>query len=312
MTLGGRSLSFPSDDAAHEKANTEWWYYNGHLETESGGEYGFHYVVFQVSVPDGPTGQIGHLAITDHQEARYVTDQKAKLASAAGVLDGQFAFKLGQWLMSGSDGADQLRASTGAYAFDLTLKTSEAPVLHGTDGVVGFGVDAPSYYYSRPRMDVSGEVRVDGTAQSVHGTAWFDHQWGNFQPRALGWDWFAIQTDAGHDLMLTVLRDTDGNRINTYGTLVNPDRSVTYMDASDFQVDATDTWTSPRTDATYPMGWTVSLPEEGLELVVDPVLQGSEFDATGTTRNVYWEGDVRITGTHSGRGFVELVGYAGS
>ncbi len=58
------------------------------------------------------------------------------------------------------------------------------------------------------------------------------------------------------------------------------------------------------------MGWIVSLAEEGLELQVDPVLRNSEFDARGTTRNVYWEGDVQISGTHGGQGFVELVGYS--
>jgi predicted secreted hydrolase len=38
----------------------------------------------------------------------------------------------------------------------------------------------------------------------------------------------------------------------------------------------------------------------------------SEFDATSTTRNYYWEGEVTINGSHGGKGFVELSGYAES
>ena len=35
-------LSFPKDDSAHPGYTTEWWYYNGHLQTATGEQYGFH------------------------------------------------------------------------------------------------------------------------------------------------------------------------------------------------------------------------------------------------------------------------------
>ena len=41
----------PRDDAPHGGFNTEWWYYSGHLETDGGERYGFHYVVFRFDLP---------------------------------------------------------------------------------------------------------------------------------------------------------------------------------------------------------------------------------------------------------------------
>lgn len=57
------------------------------------------------------------------------------------------------------------------------------------------------------------------------------------------------------------------------------------------------------------MGWRLQLPQENLDLRVEPVVKASEFDARTTTFNVYWEGPVKITGTRTGVGFVELSGY---
>jgi len=39
------------------------------------------------------------------------------------------------------------------------------------------------------------------------------------------------------------------------------------------------------------------------------VIRASEFDARTTTLNVYWEGAVKLSGSHRGVGFMELSGY---
>ena len=67
-------------------------------------------------------------------------------------------------------------------------------------------------------------------------------------------------------------------------------------------------WTSPDTGATYPSRWRLAVPSEGLDLAVEPWLEAQEM----RTSFVYWEGAVRVTGTASGKGYVELTGYARS
>ena len=41
-------VTLPKDDAPHQ-AQIEWWYYNGHLSSESGKQYSFHDTVFLVN-----------------------------------------------------------------------------------------------------------------------------------------------------------------------------------------------------------------------------------------------------------------------
>lgn len=57
------------------------------------------------------------------------------------------------------------------------------------------------------------------------------------------------------------------------------------------------------------MDWTIAVPSRGLRLVVDPAIRESEFDALTTTLNVYWEGAIKVSGSHKGVGFMELSGY---
>ena len=54
------------------------------------------------------------------------------------------------------------------------------PLLHGEDGWIDFGPAGSSYYHSRPRMAATGEIEVAGEVLEVEGTAWYDHQWGDF------------------------------------------------------------------------------------------------------------------------------------
>ena len=66
-----------------------------------------------------------------------------------------------------------------------------------------------------------------------------------------------------------------------------------------------DTWTSPTSGATYPSGWKFIVPGEDLDLRITPLLKNQELQVSF----IYWEGAVKIEGSHSGYGYVELTGY---
>ncbi len=304
------AVKLPQDDAPHPDANTEWWYYNGSLRTDDGRNYGFHYVLFKFDFPFLPGINIAHLSITDHQMSTYVTDQHQIPAKPqpAGV-DG-FSFAIDGWTMTGFDGHDHLTASVGDFAFDLSLDAEKPPVLHGGTGLIGFGLAGKSYYYSRTRMAVSGMLSVRGQEAPVAGVAWFDHQWGNFTVAAVGWDWFSLRFDDGSEAMLYMLRDEDGRPIENLGTYVTRDGLEETLDEFDFLIQSTGTWTSPASGAEYPMGWTLKVPSHNIDIALKPVIEDAEFDASSTTRNFYWEGEVQINGSHTGQGFVELAGYS--
>ena len=64
----GQPIQLPNDDSEHIGVTTEWWYYNGHLVTEDGKAFDFHYVVFALVQPDLSPIVIAHLGIGDVQE----------------------------------------------------------------------------------------------------------------------------------------------------------------------------------------------------------------------------------------------------
>jgi len=299
------TASVPQDDAPHSNTRIEWWYYNGHLETPQGNRYAFHYVMFQSSVA-GILGNIAHLSVSDPQKDIYSFDQRMSPALPVPKEHPGFAFDLTGWKMSGYNGHDELSAFTPDYALDLTLEQEKPPVLHQGTGLVSLGEDAKSYYYSRTRLAISGTINVHGTETTVTGLGWFDHQWGNFSPLSMGWDWFDLQLSDGSDIMLNVGRQP----YFRFGSFVMPDGTVSHLAANEYEVLSTESWASSISGAVYPSAWRIKIPARGIDITVVPVIQQCEFDASSTTHNYYWEGEVMVSGNRSGRGFVELTGYS--
>lgn len=100
-----------------------------------------------------------------------------------------------------------------------------------------------------------------------------------------------------------------------YGSLVDREGGVTELRASDLEVEATGSWQSPHSGVSYPSGWRLRLPNQGLDLSLEPVLRDQELDTRASTGVRYWEGEVRASGSRngapiSGLGYVELTGYA--
>ena len=52
LALPGRKLTFPTDHYSHPDFKIEWWYYTGHLESESGRRYGYQVTFFRFGLRD--------------------------------------------------------------------------------------------------------------------------------------------------------------------------------------------------------------------------------------------------------------------
>lgn len=339
-------IQLPRDDGPHDRL-TEWWYYTGHLEATTGQRFGFEYVIFRAERGSFPTTWASHLAITDETGDRFLYGQRLDVGpqvdrsprDVTGELVGfdlslsgvdptdPATFDRPAWAMSGSGGVDRLSAAMapdeaaaagapGGLGLTLDLVARKEPVLHDRDGWIDFGPAGGSYYYSRTAMDAAGTVLFDGERLDVTGTAWFDHQWGDFiSVGGGGWDWFAINLDDGTDLTLSLVRDADGSYPLVYGTIVDADGTTRHLDREAFSVDVTDRWVSPLTGADYPAGWSISIPGEDLRIDLTPTVAAQELDTRATTGVVYWEGSQVVRATRggralSGRAYVELTGYA--
>lgn len=295
-------VRLPEDDAPHQNY-IEWWYYNSHLRAADGREFSFHYVFFLVNSVFSYT--VAQTSLTDHQTGKHYTAQKETAGNPSAGTVRAFDFVLGDWVMAGSDGRDTLKVATADFAFDLRLTNVGPTVFQGGTGLLDFGQAGSSYYYSRPRMNVEGKLKFGTRSVPVTGVSWFDHQWGDFQTGALGWDWFALQLDDGADVMLYRLRDRHDTPVLYSGTYTR--NGVTeVLTESDFNAESTASWRSKRTGISYATAWRVRIPRYTIDLKITPISQDCEMDARTTTYNTYWEGAVRLNGSHGGRGFLEV------
>lgn len=328
---GPRSFTFPADFGPHPDYQTEWWYYTGHLESETGQRFGYQLTFFRRALipqdraaerpSEWATEQIymAHFALTDiGGEEFYASERFARgAAGLAGAQSSPYRVWLEDWYVEQTgEGEFRMQAAGGGIALDLHLVAEKEPVLHGEQGYSRKGPEAAnaSYYYSQTRLATQGIVHLGAEAFNVEGLSWKDHE---FSTSALsseqqGWDWFSIQLDNGYELMVFQLRHRDGS-IDPYssGTLVAPDGSVRHLSREEFSIEMQDEWRSPHSGASYPMGWVIRVPSADLELELQPLLRDQELDLSF----IYWEGAVQVLGRQAGaavngQGYVEMTGYA--
>jgi predicted secreted hydrolase len=215
----------------------------------------------------------------------------------------------------GSAGTSDCAA--GEVAIDLRVTPAKPIVLQGDRGLSRKSAEPgnASYYYSIPRLATEGTITIGGKAARVRGTSWLDREWSTsaLGPDQVGWDWFALQLDDGHELMFYQLRRADGSADPfSAGVWIDSAGRATRLTAQDVTVEVLDRWNSPR-GGIYPARWRLTVPSARLSLEVTPVLADQELDVSVR----YWEGAVDVTGTRAGRtaagvGYVELTGYAGT
>ncbi len=306
-------VSLPEDEAPHDAA-IEWWYFNGLLTDDRGREYSFHYVTFQGAATDTAVPHLLQASLGDHKSGEYLTGEQVVLDRLDSNADG-IDISINGWRMTGDGDVYDLAFDLAEYTLDLVAVSTKPPVLHQGVGLVSLGPAGETYYYTRPRLDVSGTVTIAGEQRPVTGSAWMDHQWGEIKRQLVGWDWVSLQLDDGSDLMAVLVWDPSNRApFAGYGTLVLPDGSALTLPQDDVSITSHETWTSPATGITYPSGWTLRVSSLDLNLELEPVLVESEFANSRFVPAAYWEGEVRVAGTRQGRtvggrGFVELVGY---
>jgi predicted secreted hydrolase len=162
-------------------------------------------------------------------------------------------------------------------------------------------------------MPSRGRVTVDGRTYEVTGTSWMDREWSTrvLSADQVGWDWFALQLSDGSELMYYQLRRKDGSADPfSAGMYVPAQGDAVRLPREDVRLEVRDTWRSPRSGTPYPARWQLSVPSQQLMLDITPAQADQELQVSVR----YWEGAVRIQGTHAGQpitghGYVELTGY---
>ena len=306
-------LSFPRDHGPHPGFRIEWWYLTANLTGPDGVDYGVQWTLFRSALAPGeaegwasPQVWMGHAAATTPQR-HYFAERLARGGiGQAGVRTGPFEAWIDDWRMAGDDGLEDLKltARGSDFAYDLTLSAEAPLVLHGQNGYSVKSADGQaSHYYSQPHYGITGTLTLPSGKVAVTGQGWLDREWSS-QPLAAdqsGWDWFSLSFEGGARLMGFRLRGARGDY--TSGTWIEADGHATALAAGAFQAEPLEQ--ASVAGRSLPIRWRLTLPERGLDVEV-AALNAQSWMGTSFA---YWEGPVRVSGSHKGRGYLEMTGY---
>jgi len=333
-----RPLNFPNDLGTHPDYFLEWWYYTGNLMSGNGEEFGYQFTVFRRALASGETTRssewgsqqlyFAHFTVTDAVGETFSFYERFSRGGAglAGVTADPYRVWLDDWEVAEIVGATSsiltasqlqgipaqvhLKAHEADIGLDLTLALAKPVVLQGDKGLSKKS-DVPgnaSYYYSLTNQQTTGTITTPRGTFQVSGTSWKDHEWSTSQlpDNAVGWDWFSLKLTNGVEIMIFMIRLADGTvEPTSHGVMVLADGSTKPISAETTTIEPLSYWTSPYSEATYPIAWQFTIQNEAVDVKIEAVLPQQELRVSTT----YWEGAVRVSGTHTGHGYVELTGY---
>lgn len=326
-----RLFQFPQDDGPHPQFQTEWWYWTGNLENAEKRHFGYQLTFFrralrpqsrrshsQSASPWASQGiYFGHFTISDvHTQSFYDSERFSRGNKAlAGVQAAPFAIWLDNWqVKQTAPNQHHLSAQSVAhmtdYRIDLNLSSLKPTALQGQNGLSQKSAlkGNASYYYSRSRLDSVGQIKIGKESFQVKGLSWLDREWSTsaLDKNQQGWDWFSLQLDDQREIMLYQLRQKDA-RISEFssGSLIQANGKVLPLSQKEFQIQVKQHWRSPDTGISYPAAWQVKIPSQGIDLNIEPWQANQELQGS----LIYWEGAVKVTGSQTGNGYVELTGY---
>lgn len=316
----GRALTFPADHGAHPQFRIEWWYVTANLRGEDGETYGAQWTLFRQAMAPGVEGQgwesrqlwMGHAAVTGARQHLFAERLARGGVGQAGVKAAPFHAFIDAWELRALEGAAAqtlaplaLHASSTDFRINLRLDAKQPVVLQGEGGYSEKSTRGQaSYYYSQPFFTARGEIVLAGRRVAVTGQAWLDREWSSqpLAPDQKGWDWMSLHLASGDKMMLFRLRQDDGADYRS-GNWIDADGTTHVLAASDIAMTPT-AWTTIGAHV-VPTSWTVAIASRGLTISITP-LNAQSWMGTSIP---YWEGPVRIEGSHSGVGYLEATGY---
>ena len=321
------ALAFPRDRGAHPDFRTEWWYITG--QASAGGAnpraFGFQLTFFRSRLAEtsGMTSKFAakqlifaHAAVTDVQGKKLWHDQRIARQGfdIAIASEKDMAIKLRDWSLKAEGYTYIARLPATDFALTLEFTETQSVLLQGSKGLSRKGPEEKqaSYYYSQPQLATRGSLQIKGQNFDVTGKAWLDHEWSQelLHPNAVGWDWMGMNLDDGSALTAFRLRDKDSNAVWEGGSFRSAAGELRIFSHGEVIFKAVRSWTSPLTQTTYPVEWTVLTPAGSY--IVRAVLDNQELDSRASTGAIYWEGLSELLdskGQRVGGGYLEMTGY---
>ncbi len=312
----GKKWVFPQDHLGHPEFKAEWWYLTANLESESGEMFGVQWTLFRFATGrehgtgwKSPQMYMAHTVVTSKDKVWHAERFARGGIGQAGVTANPYRAWLDNWSWRSygdSPFPGTLEFSDGEMAADLDISNLGKLIFQGDNGYSKKHPteDIASYYYSAPFLALSGTLELDGKTHKVKGDGWYDREWSSegLSEKQQGWDWFSIHLDDGSALMVYQIRE-DSAKSYYFGSLSWPDGKTIVLQPEDIRL-------TPMSFAKYqgkqfPLEWRIEVPTQQIQLEVDVVRKEQWLPFIFS----YWEGPIRVNGSHSGQGFMELTGY---
>jgi len=308
VTHNRPNFLFPKDEGRHVDALYEWWYFNAHLETNTGRQYGLFVTFHSLS-----SHKAMRVVLVDKSRKlvvkRFIT--KTPVKASTSCLDLQTG---NNWWRQVSERPFRYTMHVREDDLSLSLELlSRKPPLFANrsgnhSGNIKFGLLGYSRYYSLTNIKVSGTLQLGENRFEVRGVGWIDRQWGNWDFRGIGgWDWFSIQLSNNVEILAgQIFHPVTGGPMGTALNLIDDEGGTKVYDG--LRIKRLGTWRSPRTGLVYATGWEVSLPPD-TNLFVSSVLDDQEI------YRGFWEGCCEVKGRLNeqpvnGVGYVEQAFFS--
>lgn len=336
-------IHFPADHGEHTLFDIEWWYLTANLEDEQGQLYGIQWTLFRFRNPtqimtdthwSNNQLYMAHASINS-VDSHWFSEKFARgEVGNAGLKSKPLQLYIDDW--SWLNTANEPLESQNLLPADLSFYAERIITQHGQDNAVlqvslalqqqgpfvlqgenGYSIKSgdgtyASHYYSNPFIDIKGQFTFmtdhRETSQSrsinVKGQAWFDHEWTSklVDSQTLGWDWLSIHLDDGSKLMAFRMRIAGKPDFIT-GTLAQADGSQTLLTRENLILTPTQ-WIKVK-QQNLPLSWQVKIPQFNIDIAVRTL----KNDQWNPALIAYYEGMVGVSGSHTGKGFLELTGY---
>lgn len=207
----GSSIYFPDDEGWHSTEPTEWWYTNAHVTGNiTGNKYSIMlaYFYYPQFLSDG--FRIFNIADDTHDQFYTQTlycnysnlsqDHLNIKARLLGSIEEEWItlqdtigrLKPFEYYISPVSQFGEIKAKFNAV---------KRPLMIGGTGFLHQGTSGYSYYYSQTMLNLTGILILNDITESITGTAWIDHQYGNIKSMIdEKYEWFSIQLSNGMDL----------------------------------------------------------------------------------------------------------------
>jgi len=304
---GPLQVNFPEDEGAHPEFEVEWWYLNSNLTDSEGREYTAMVAYFRPSLKI--------ISISD-LEAETFYQEVPPLAELMGATpdyaEGSFDLRWDdsdRWHRTDPKSLSyHLEAKGTAIGLNLDLVSEKAPLMVGGDGLIEW-TEGSTYYYSLTRLQVEGQIEVEGRAIDVEGIGWMDHQWMESMAER-GRDWFSVQLDNDTEVIFWQIINPDRSVSSRDLTMIFPDESIYHT--IDLDLEKLDSWVSPQTGNEYGILWRLREEAHDLDLEIRARYAEQEirvFEGSDHIDLDFWEGGTTVSGQLNGQA-VAGVGYA--